>query len=316
MIIDWHAHVYPKEATEAPFWRGRCPMTIENFLDAHHKAGIGLSVVSNSAHSYKNKTDAEVLRMVQRWNRFAAGLQRDHKEILGFANTIPCGGAGFLRELERAVREDGLKGVLINSSHNGAYPDDDPARGFWELVSDLDIPVMMHPPPVGFGEERMTDYRLASSVGRPFDNVLAIARLIVRGLFEDFPRVKFVASHLGGGICEIIGRMDYAYELQDEAFFLGAYEPMLIKKKPSDYLKGIYLDTVSYHPPAVRCAIDTIGIDKLVYGSDAPPLTSLKPRAIAVIEDLGLSAADRDKIFRINAARLLKLPEEFRAAAE
>jgi aminocarboxymuconate-semialdehyde decarboxylase len=110
--------------------------------------------------------------------------------------------------------------------------------------------------------------------------------------------------------------MDYAYELQDEAFFLGSYEPMLIKKKPSDYLKGIYLDTVSYHPPAVRCAIDTIGIDKLVYGSDAPPLTSLKPRAIAVIEDLGLAAADRDKIFRANAARLLKLPEEFRAAAE
>ena len=57
--------------------------------------------------------------------------------------------------------------MLINSSHKGHYPDDDDARGFWELVQDLDIPVMIHPPHVGFGEERMKEYRLASSVARP-----------------------------------------------------------------------------------------------------------------------------------------------------
>ena len=61
----------------------------------------------------------------------------------------------------------------------------------------------------------MAGYRLASSVGRPADNCLSLARLIVRGIYEEFPKLKLVGSHLGGGICEVIGRMDYAYDLID-----------------------------------------------------------------------------------------------------
>ena len=119
--------------------------------------------------------------------------------------------------------------MIILSSLPGHYPDDDDALPFFELVTSLEVPVFVHPPSVGFGEERLNIYRLASSVGRPMDGALAIARLIVRGVFEKFPQLKLVASHLGGGICEMIGRMDYAYNLQEEAYFLGPYEPMLIK---------------------------------------------------------------------------------------
>ena len=93
----------------------------------------------------------------------------------------------------------------------------------------------------------MKEYRLASSIGRPFDLCLALGRLIVRGILEDFPRLNIVASHGGGGICETISRMDYAYELQDEAFFLGPYAPMKIKHPPSHYLKKMHLDTVTYN---------------------------------------------------------------------
>jgi aminocarboxymuconate-semialdehyde decarboxylase len=176
------------------------------------------------------------------------------------------------------------------------------------LVQDLDVPVMIHPPHVGFGEERMSEYRLASSIGRPFDLCLALGRLIVRGVLEDFPRVKLVSSHGGGGICEVIGRMDYAYELQDEAYFLGSYAPMKIKHPPGHYLKQIYVDTVTYHLPAARLALETLGPDRLLYGSDAPPLTSLKPRAIALVNNLNLPEPQRNAVFWRNAATLLKLP--------
>jgi predicted TIM-barrel fold metal-dependent hydrolase len=54
--------------------------------------------------------------------------------------------------------------------------------------------------------------------------------------------------------------------------------------------------------------LDWMGPDRVVYGSDAPPLTSLKPRAIQLIKDLGLPAAERDAVFWRNAAGLLKLP--------
>ena len=319
MILDWHAHIYtPEEAADdlrtfdgksGPSWGEHgCPMVLENFLAAHHANGVDISVVSNAAHYLRGKAASEELPAIRRWNDYAAEVQHKYQGMLySFATILPCGGATFVRETERAVRELGLKGVFIHSSHKGHYPDDDEARPFWELIEDLDVPVMIHPPHIGFGEERMKEYRLASSIGRPFDLCLALGRLIVRGILEDFPRLKIVASHGGAGICEVISRMDYAYELQDEAFFLGPYAPMKIKHKPSHYLQRMYLDSVTYNTPAVKLALEWMGPDRLLYGSDAPPLTSLKPRAIALIRDLDIPAGDKDKIFAANALRLLKL---------
>jgi aminocarboxymuconate-semialdehyde decarboxylase len=70
----------------------------------------------------------------------------------------------------------------------------------------------------------------------------------------------------------------------------------------------MYLDTVTYNPPAVRMVLDWVGPDHVIYGSDAPPLTSLKPRAIKLIRDLDIPEAQREAIFSGNAAKLLKLP--------
>jgi aminocarboxymuconate-semialdehyde decarboxylase len=297
-------------------WAGRCPMTVENVLDAHHKAGLDISLVSNAAHYLRGKPENDELAAIRRWTDYAAEIQETHKGTLyALATILPCGGAAYLKEVERAILELKLKGVFIHSSHKGHYPDDDAARPFWELVQALDVPVMIHPPHIGFGEERMKEYRLASSVGRPFDLCLALSRLIVRGILEDFPRVKMVASHGGGGICEVIGRMDYAYELQEEAYFLGPYAPMKITRPPSHYLKMMYFDTVTYHAPAARLVLDTVGADHVLYGSDAPPLTSLKPRAIRLVEDLGLPPREREAVFWRNAAKLLKLPVAHAAEA-
>jgi aminocarboxymuconate-semialdehyde decarboxylase len=225
---------------------------------------------------------------------------------VAFASAVPGGGKEFIAETERAIRQYGLKGILINSSHNGAYPDDDAARPFFELITELDVPVMIHAPTVSFGEERMREYRLASSIGRPFDGCLSIARLIVRGVLEQFPTAKIVGCHLGGGICEVIGRMDYAYELGDAASGLGPYEPMMIKHAPSHYLKRMYFDTVSYHAPAVMCALQTVGVERLLFGSDAPPLLPMLPKAKKLIEDLPIGAAEKEAILSKNALKLLK----------
>lgn len=290
-------------------------MTIENVLDAHYKAGLDISVVSNAAHYMMYKSEKDELAAIKRWSDYAAELQQTHKgTIYGLATILPCGGPEYVKEAERAIRQLGLKGLFIHSSHKGHFPDDDEARPFWELVQDLDVPVMIHPPHVGFGEERMREYCLASSIGRLADLCLALSRLIVRGILEDFSRLKIVGSH-GGGICEVIGRMNYAYELQDEAFFLGPYVPMKIKHEPGYYLKKMHFDSVTYHAPAARLVLDTVGADHVLYGSDAPPLKSLKPRAIKLIEDLELPPADEEKIFWKNAARLLKLPLESAKAA-
>jgi aminocarboxymuconate-semialdehyde decarboxylase len=309
MIIDWHTHVHSPREQAAPFWRGQCPATIENVLRLHDEVGLDVSVISNSGHYLKAYSREEALPVIVETNQYMASLRDRHKErLVALAVAIPGGGEAHLRELERAVKEDDLRGVLISSSHRRAYPDDDDARPFFALATELDVPVFMHPPSVGFGEERMKEFRLASSVGRPFDSCLALARLIVKGVFEDFPTLKFVASHLGGGICEIIGRMDYAYELRDNPLILGPYGPPLyITRRPSEYLRMIYFDTVSYHAPAVECAIKTVGADRLIFGTDSPMLIALKRRGLDLIGEVGLDAAEKAMVLGGTARRLLKL---------
>jgi predicted TIM-barrel fold metal-dependent hydrolase len=307
MIIDFHTHVMPPEMAAAPIWRGKCPMTIENVLEAAKEGGVDRTVISNPAHELRHMDGSQQLATVRMINQYLASLAHKHDNIYALATTVPYGGEPFLKELERVVKQDGAKGVIILSSLPGHYPDDDDALPFFQLVTDLDIPVFMHPPSIGFGEERLNVYRLASSIGRPMDGAIAISRLIVRGIFEKLPSLKLVASHLGGGICEMIGRMDYAYNLQEEAYFLGPYEPMLIKHPPSHYLKMMYLESTCYHVPAARCAMETVGVDHFVFGTDAPPLKPLKKAGVEIIRSLKLAPADEAKVFSGNARKLLKI---------
>ena len=307
MIIDFHTHVMPPEMAAAPIWRGKCPMTIENVLEAAKEGGVDRTVISNPGHELRHMDAGQQLATVRMINQYLASLAHKHDNIFALATTVPYGGEPFLKEVVRAVKQDGAKGVIILSSLPGHYPDDDDASPFFQLATELDIPVFMHPPSVGFGEERLNIYRLASSVGRPMDGALAISRLIVRGIFEKLPALKLVASHLGGGICEMIGRMDYAYNLQEEAYFLGPYEPMLIRHPPSHYLKMMYLESTCYHVPAARCAMETVGVDHFVFGTDAPPLKPLKKAGVEIIRSLKLTPADEAKVFSGNARKLLKI---------
>jgi predicted TIM-barrel fold metal-dependent hydrolase len=226
------------------------------------------------------------LERCRRQNRFNAEQQAKHPSIVGMAPIVPCGGDPFLREFERAVKGDGLKGAWIMSSLQGSYRDDDDALPFFQLATELDVPVVIHPPSVGFGEERMREYRRACSTAGQWTE-RSRWRLLVRGVFERFPTLKLVGTHLGGGICEMIGRMDYAYRLQEEAYFLGPYEPM--RHRPSHYLKMMYLESTCYHPPAARCAVDTVGVDHFIFGTDLSPLFVLKRERGDLINKIGLT---------------------------
>src|SRR5262245_62324448 len=109
MILDWHAHIYtPEEAADdlrsfdgntGPAWGERgCPMVLENFLDAHHKNGIDISVVTNAAHYLRGKAEHEELPAVQRWSDYAAGVQKKHVGTLNcFAAIRPCAGPASTR---------------------------------------------------------------------------------------------------------------------------------------------------------------------------------------------------------------------------
>src|SRR6266542_1994762 len=97
------------------------------------------------------------------------------------------------------------------------------------------------------------------SVGYPGETAMAATKLALSGTLEEWPDVKIIWSHLGGGLAMILDRIDRSYQR-----FSSCPHP------PSYYLRRCYFDTACIHGPALECARATWGVDTLVFGTDVP----------------------------------------------
>src|SRR5438132_4447540 len=303
MIIDCHAHLMPKS-----WFHPNSPKSIFD-LDALFKeqdeAGVDITVFGNNW--IRSPEGYDPLKVVQEFNEHAAELTAKHpNRLLGLACTMPFGNDAILKETEKAVKEFKLKGIMVGSSVNGEYLDSPRATPFFELVMELDVPLFIHPPKFTIGNEKMEIFRLPEMLGRPFDTTLSLTRFIFTGGFERFPKLNMVCAHVGGALPMLPGRYGFGYELRKDMSF-GPWEPDVMTRPPASYIAQLYLDTVSLHPPAVQCAVDTVGIDHVVYGSDFPPVPISLKRSVDVVHQLKISNDDKQKILGVTAAKLLGL---------
>ena len=203
----------------------------------------------------------------------------------------------MLAEFERSTGRLGMKGVLLYSNLDGSFPDEPRFRPLFVEAEKRGVPVLLHPAfPTTF--EATKGYNMAAGLGLMFDTTIALSRLILAGVLEQHPRLKLVCPHVGGALPYLIGRIDH----QTMVLKRGAEN---IRKAPSEYLKQVWLDTVSPIAMAIRYGYDFAGPDRLLYASDHP---WVDPVMIAArVESLKLSAGDESKIFSGNAKRLFGL---------
>lgn len=303
MVIDCHSHLMPKS-----WFHPKSPKSIfdlDGLFKEQDEAGVDITAFGNNW--IRSPDGAEPLRVVEEFNEYAAELTARHpKRLLGLACSVPFGDDQILKETERAVKEYRLKGIMVNSSVNGEYLDSPRTTPFFQLVTQLDVPLFIHPPKFTIGNEKMEIFRLPEMVGRPFDTTLSLTRFILTGGLEKFPKLKMVCAHVGGALPMLPGRLGFGYELRHDMSF-GPWEPDAITRPPATYIAQLYFDTVSLHPPAVQCAIDTIGIDHVVFGSDSPPVPIALKRSVDVVRALKVSDEDKKKILGGNAAKLFGL---------
>jgi len=132
---------------------------------------------------------------------------------------------------------------------------------------------------------------------------------------DRLPGLKIVTHHMGGMIPYFEGRVGHGWDQIGTRTSDEDYGALLrsLKKRPVDYFRSFFADTALFGAAAgTRCGLDFFGIDQVVFSSDTPfePSPGVYIReTISVIENLGLTADEKDRIYRRNAARLLKLPE-------
>ena len=321
---DLHTHYYPQsyfrliEEIGGDFSFGKSPtgQTIIRFrgarffgitppmtdpakrLEDMDRVGIDVEVLSLSTPNVyfaPPERQAEVARMAN--DGYAELIAKHPKRFKGFASIPLDDPDGALRELDRALGELRLQGVVVLSNVNGRALTDPRYRPFLEECDRRGVTVFVHPM-IPANAEAFSEYVLGPIIGFPFDTTLAVARLCYAGVFKQLPRIRWILGHLGGAVPYLFERLDNGWRDFAEC-------RANIDELPSVYLKRLYYDTVSFSRPSLELALAQVGADHLVMGSDYPHLLGSIERSVSSIEALDISKEQKDAIFSDNARRIL-----------
>ncbi len=236
--------------------------------------------------------------VAQMANDFVAGVAKRHPARFFGLCVLPLPDMkASLAELDRCVQRLGMKGILLYTNLAGKFPDEPEFRPLFARAVELDVPVLLHPArPVTI--DFVKGYEMTSALGNMFDNTIALTRLIMAGVIDEFPRLKLVCPHLGGTLPFIIGRLDHQTQVLKRG-------PKYLTRAPGEYLRQVWLDIVSPLPLAMKFCHEFMGADRLLFASDHP---WVEPQLIIdSFRSLKLSDADEEKIFGGNATKLFRL---------
>ncbi|MCI2415963.1 amidohydrolase family protein [Saccharopolyspora sp. K220] len=228
------------------------------------------------------------------YNEEIAKAQRTHRgKFFGTAAVPLQDTAQALAVLDHAIADLDLRGVNLGPVTAGEPIDADRLDPFYARVAELGVPLIVHPTDLVFGE-MLSDYgdALQRTIGRLFDSSVTVLRLIFGGIMERHPDLKIIQTHGGGLLPYQAGRVDK-----------NARQPLPLP--PSEYLKRIFVDTVTPQALTVRTALEFYGPDKVIYGTDYP---CWSPRAATdVLDEAQLSPEQRTRIQSTNADAVLNL---------
>ncbi len=206
-------------------------------------------------------------------------------------------------QLEHGMKKLGLRGAAIGGSVNGEELSDPKFHPFWAKAEALGALIFIHPQGIPDLQKRLQGNGLLTNViGNPIETTIALSHLIFEGTLDRFPGLKICAAHGGGYLPSYSARSDHGC-----LTFPDRCVPTPLKKRPTEYLRDLYFDSLVFTPEALRHLVAECGASQIVMGTDYP--YSWTSTAVEHIFDTpSLSDADREAILGHTACKLLGIP--------
>jgi len=269
-------------------------------IKAMDAAGVDIAVVTLTSPNVYWGSPRVSLDASKIINNDMAARQREYPGRIRFMCSLPWQHPKLaVAELKRACDELGAVGVMVLANIDGLSLTDKRFSSIWKEIDRRALPVLVHPSaPPGTAELDVMRYNLIASVGFMFDTSLAVARMIFDGFFERYPDLKLIASHGGGALPYIAGRLDICFDNMPAC-------REKISREPSEYLKRIYYDSVVFQQESLELALKVGGDTNVLYGSDYPHNIGDMKGCLARVD--ALPPAQRDAVRGGNAMRIFRL---------
>jgi len=310
--IDVHAHCHFREAgallgDEGP--RIQLPplsnapaafIEIEKRLAAMDEQAIDMEVLSINPFWYgRDRELAGAIVKIQ--NEKLAELCASRPDrFAAFASLTLQAPDLAVQELETAVKKQGLKGAAIGDIVNGVEFSDPKLHPVWAKAEELGVPLFIHPQGTPELAKRFAGNGwLSNSIGNPLSTTIALSHLIFEGTFDRFPGLKVIAAHGGGYLPSYADRADHACLVGPRS----CNPDIKLKKKPSEYLKQIWFDSLIFSPEAIRHLAAQVGSGQIMVGSDYPYPWQMAP-VDHIFACTSLSDEEKADVLGRTAARL------------
>jgi aminocarboxymuconate-semialdehyde decarboxylase len=306
-VIDFHSHFVgpaftPVAGAAAP------PAQRDHFREVNRKlasrAALLASIEEAAIAARIANTPLEFIRrtgigadasMVQRINDQLAELVSSHPgRLYGIATVDTYSGDDGARELTCAVREIGLRGVFVESARGDLLLDAPQARPTLATAASLGVPVFVHPINDHQLRQRFPRYgRPGMMLSRGTINAAALIALLEGGTFDELPGLRVVVTTLAIGAVLLTGAFG------DEAG--------LRRDAPELARRHVYVDTMGLNPVLIRSAVDLLGPDHVLAGTDWPIFAenAVASRLQRALTACGLDADEQSLVASGNALRLL-----------
>ena len=304
--VDMHAHcAFPEMAAML----GMELMTEYQVSGAdrlHDMDAQGIDVAALSINAFWYGADRDVsAELIRKQNEKLAELCAAQPDrFVAFATIALQHPDLAVEQIDYGVKKLGLRGVSIGTNVDGVELSDPKFHPVWEKIEELSCPLFMHP----FGGTPELRHRLKGNGGlnnviaQPLETTIALSKLIMEGTLDRYPGLKVCTCHGGGFLPFYPPRLDAMLTTFPER------QRVTLRKKPSEYLKDMYHDSMVFTSEALEYLVSIVGPERVYLGTDYP--FKWAPAAVDMILNTpGLSDDDRRAILGGTAARLLGIAD-------